>query len=437
MKCSKCQFDNPEATNFCGKCGVPLTADARMAASLTKTLATPISVISKDSLIAGKYRIIEEIGHGGMGVVYKAEDIKLKRLVALKFLPPHLADSPELKERFLVEAQAAAALSHPNICVIHEVGEDEARPYIAMEFVDGQTLKDRLRGGALAASEALSIAGQVAAGLGEAHHKGIIHRDVKSANIMVTPKGQAKVMDFGLAKLRGGSSLTRSQTTIGTVAYMSPEQARAEEMDGRADVWSLGVVLYEMLTAELPFQGDHDQTVIHAILHREPKSPSKIRPGLPPGLDNLVLKALAKRAAERYPSMEELREDLEAIGGGLRPVRAGHGILRRIRSAGPAWTLRAVLAVLIVLFGLDVGGLRSRIFGRGGQAEPAVKLAVLPLRNLTGDPSQDYLSDGVTEELTALLGRLNPQRLGVFGRTSVLRYKKGIPRSIRSAANLA
>jgi serine/threonine-protein kinase len=394
-------------------------------AFLTKTLETPLHILKPGTLIAGKFRIIEEIGHGGMGVVYKAEDIKLKRSVALKFLPPHLADSPELKERFLVEAQAAAALSHPNICVIHEVEEDEAHPYIAMEFVDGQTLKDSLRGGALAASEALSIAGQVAAGLGEAHHKGIIHRDVKSANIMVTPKGQAKVMDFGLAKLRGGSSLTRSQMTIGTVAYMSPEQARAEKLDGRTDVWSLGVVLYEMLTAELPFQGDHDQTVIHAILHREPRSPSKIRPGLPPGLDNLVLRALAKRAAERYPSMEELREDLEAIGGGLRPVRAGHRILRRIRSVGPAWTLCAALAVLVVLFGLDVGGLRSRIFGRGGQAEPAVKLAVLPFRNLTGDPSQDYLSDGVTEELTALLGRLNPQRLGVFGRTSVLRYKKG------------
>jgi eukaryotic-like serine/threonine-protein kinase len=425
MKCPECQFDNPDATNFCGKCGVSLTADARMADSLTKTLAIPLPVIAKDKLISGKYRILEEIGHGGMGIVYKAEDLQLQRCVALKFLPTHLMGSPELRERFLIEARAAAALSHPNICVIHEVGESEERPYIAMEFVDGQTLKDRLRGGALAASEALSIAGQVAAGLGEAHNKGIIHRDVKSANIMVTPKGLAKVMDFGLAKLHGGSSLTKSRTTLGTVAYMSPEQAGGGDLDARTDVWSLGVVLYEMLTAELPFQGDHDQTVIHAILHREPKSPSKIRPGLPPGLDNLVLKALAKRAAERYPSMEELREDLEAIAGGIRPVRAGHRILRRIRSVGPAWTLCAALAVLVVLFGLDVGGLRSRIFGRGGQAEPAVKLAVLPFRNLTGDPSQDYLSDGVTEELTALLGRLNPQRLGVFGRTSVLRYKKG------------
>ena len=185
-----------------------------------------------------------------MGVVYKAEDLKLKRSVALKFLPPHLMDSPELKERFLVEAQAAAALNHPNICTIYEVGEDEARPYIAMEFVDGETLKDRLRQGPLKASDALAIAGQVAAGLGEAHRNGIIHRDVKSANIMITAKGQAKVMDFGLAKLRGGSSLTKSQTTIGTVAYMSPEQARGGDLDQRTDIWSLGVVLYEMLGRE-------------------------------------------------------------------------------------------------------------------------------------------------------------------------------------------
>ena len=229
MECPKCQFDNPDATNFCGKCGASLTADARMADSLTKTLATPLPVIAKDKLIAGKYRIIEEIGHGGMGVVYKAEDLKLKRSVALKFLPPHLMDSLELKERFLVEAQAAAALNHPNICTIYEVGEDEGRPYIAMEFVDGETLKDKLRRGLLEAEEALKIVGQVAAGLGEAHHKGIIHRDIKSANIMVTAKGQAKVMDFGLAKLRGGSSLTRTQTTIGTVAYMSPEQAQGKD----------------------------------------------------------------------------------------------------------------------------------------------------------------------------------------------------------------
>jgi len=381
MKCPQCQFDNPDATNFCGKCGVPLTADARMADSLTKTLATPLPVIAKDTLIAGKYKIIDEVGAGGMGVVYKAEDLKLKRCVALKFLPPHLMDSPELKERFLIEAQAAAALSHPNICVIHEVGESEERPYIAMEFVEGETLRDKVRKGPCEPGEAVDLISQIAAGLGEAHGKGIIHRDIKSANIMVTPKGRAKVMDFGLAKLRGGSSLTKSQTTLGTVAYMSPEQARGEELDPRTDIWSLGVVLYELLSGELPFQGDHDQTVIYSILHREPESLLKIRPALAAELDHIVGQALSKEPVDRYQTMEELRDDLAAVAEGLKPLKA---------KPRPA----------------------------------AIKLAVLPFANLTGDPDQEYLSDGLTQEMITLLGRLHPESLGVIARTSVMRYKK-------------
>ena len=278
MRCSRCHAENSNNSKFCGNCASPLRALGPEAPTLTKTLETPVQVLKSGSLITGKYRVIEELGHGGMGIVYKAEDIKLKRFVALKFLPPHLIDSPDLKARFLIEAQAAAALNHPNICVIHEVGEDETRPYIAMEFVDGMTLKDKLRGGPLKVDEALAIAGQVAAGLGEAHHKGIIHRDIKSANIMVTAKGLAKVMDFGLAKLQGGSSLTKSQTTVGTVAYMSPEQARGDDLDQRTDIWSLGVVLYELLSGKLPFQGVHDQTLIYSILQKEPESLIKIRP---------------------------------------------------------------------------------------------------------------------------------------------------------------
>jgi len=297
MKCPRCHSDNPDRSRFCGSCAALLAGEGPYPDSLTKTLATPLPVISKDKLIAGKYRIMEEIGHGGMGVVYKAEDVKLKRFVALKFLPPHLMDSPELKERFLVEAQAAAALNHPNICTIYEVGESEDRPYIAMELVEGETLRDKLRRGPLKAGDALDLAIQVAAGLGEAHRKGIVHRDLKSANIMVTARGQAKVMDFGLAKLRGGSSLTKSQTTIGTVAYMSPEQARGQDLDPRTDIWSLGVVLYELLAGKLPFRGDNDQTVIHSILHREPESLIKVRPGLAPELDHVVGQALSKKPA--------------------------------------------------------------------------------------------------------------------------------------------
>jgi len=424
MKCPKCHLDNPDTSRFCGGCAALLAEEGQLPDSLTKTLATPLPVISKDKLIGGKYRIVEEIGQGGMGVVYKAEDLKLKRSVALKFLPPHLMTSPELKERFLIEAQAAAALSHPNICVIYEIGESGEHPYIAMEYVEGETLKDRIRKGPLAPHEALTLAGQVAAGLAEAHHKGIIHRDIKSANIMVTAKGQAKVMDFGLAKLRGGSSLTKSQTTLGTVAYMSPEQARGGNMDHRTDIWSLGVVLYEVVAGKMPFRGDHDQAVIYSILHDEPESLKKVRPDTPPELEQVVGQALAKKPANRYQSMDELREDVEAVAEGLKPLKARpKPAVRKILGIRTAYVYTTLTIVLALLLGLNVGGLRNRLLGRPAPST-AVRLAVLPFVNLSGDPQQDYFSDGMTQELIAQLGRLHPETLSVIARSSVMRYKQ-------------
>jgi TolB-like protein/predicted Ser/Thr protein kinase len=386
------------------------------------SIVTPVPLAAEGKLLGGKYRIVEEIGRGGMGVVYKAEDTKLKRTVALKFLPPHLMDSPELKARFLIEAQAAAALSHPNICTIFEVEEAEGRSYIAMEYVQGETLRDKIKKGPLKTEDALDIVIQVAEGLSEAHKKGIIHRDIKSANIMVTDKGQAKVMDFGLAKLRGGSSLTKSQTTLGTVAYMSPEQARGDKVDQRTDIWSLGVVLYETLTGKLPFRGDHDQAVIYSILHEEPESLKKARPDALPGLEQVVGQALAKKPADRYQNMEEFRGDLEGVGGGLKPIIA-RPAARRVFGIRTAYVYTALAIVLALLLGLNVGGLRNRLLGRAATA-PAVRLAVLPFENLSGDPQQEYFSDGMTGEMIAQLGRLHPESLSVIARTSVMRYKK-------------
>jgi eukaryotic-like serine/threonine-protein kinase len=423
MKCPQCHSDNPDSSRFCGTCAAPLgPATESPRVSVTKTLETPIRGLKPGALIAGKYKIIDEIGQGGMGVVYKAEDIKLKRCVALKFLPPHLMDSPELRERFLIEAQAAAALSHPNICVIHEVGEDQDHSFIAMEYVEGETLRDKIKQGPLKPEQALDYAVQVAAGLGEAHVKGIIHRDIKSANIMVTDKGQTKVMDFGLAKLRGGSSITKSQTTIGTVAYMSPEQARGGELDQRTDIWSLGVVLYELLTGKLPFQGDHDQTVIYSILHKEPESLTKVRPELAPELGQIVRQALAKKAVDRYQTMEEYRADLEAVAAGLKPLRARPA--KKIFGVRAAYVYVSLVVVLGLFFGLNVGGLRSRILGKSAAPVPSIRLAVLPFVNLSGDPEQEYFSDGMTGEMIAQLGRLHPESLSVIARTSVMRYKK-------------
>jgi TolB-like protein/Tfp pilus assembly protein PilF len=281
-----------------------------------------------------------------------------------------------------------------------------------------------VRRGPLEAGEAVGLVEQVAAGLEEAHGKGIIHRDIKSANVMVMPTGRAKVMDFGLAKLQGETSLTRRGTTLGTVAYMSPEQARGEALDPRTDIWSLGVVLYELLTGELPFKGDHDQAVIHSILHDAPTPPSKVRPGLPAALDAIVLKALVKQAGHRYQRMEEVRGDLAAVAAGRRPLEARlPGTFLGTRTTPIHAALVLILALALVL-GLDVGGLRRRFFGGEGDAERVVKLAVLPFANLTGDPKQEYLSDGLTQELITLLGRLHPQSLSVIARTSVMRYKK-------------
>ena len=353
MKCPKCHSDNPDTSRFCGSCAALLAQEGQPSVSLTKTLATPLPVISKDSLITGKYRIVEEIGRGGMGVVYKAEDLKLKRVVALKFLPPHLMNSPELKERFIIEAQAAAALSHPNICVIHEVGEAEDRSFIAMEYVEGETLRDKTKRGPLSAEAALDIASQIAAGLGEAHRKGIIHRDIKSANIMVTEKDQAKVMDFGLAKLRGGSSLTKSQTTLGTVAYMSPEQARGDEVDQRTDLWSLGVVLYEMLTGEVPFKGDRDVSIIYSIVHEEPKSIKVRKPPVPVELQQVIARALKKNREARFGSAEEMLKDLKAYQTSLQLADSGilslKTIGRRLRKPRVAVPTVAVLVALAFL----------------------------------------------------------------------------------------
>jgi serine/threonine protein kinase len=423
MECPNCHAENKDNSRFCNNCAAPLTPPGSPRVSVTKTLETPVQVMKPGTVVAGKYRIVEEIGQGGMGIVYKAEDLKLKRTVALKFLPVHLINSPELRERFLIEAQAAAALSHPNICVIYEVGESGEHPYIAMEFVEGKTLREKLKNGPLPAAEATTLTSQVAAGLAEAHSKGIIHRDIKSANIMVTAKGQAKVMDFGLAKLQGGSSLTRSQTTLGTVAYMSPEQARGGELDRRTDIWSLGVVLYETLAGKLPFRGDHDQAVIYSILHHEPEPLKKDRPDTPPGLEQIVYQALAKKPADRYQTMEEFREDLEAVAEGLKPLKAKRRRVRRILGIRTAYVYSALVILLALILGLNIGGLRNRLLGRAAPA-PAIRLAVLPFENLSGDPEQEYFSDGMTQEMIAQLGRLQPETLSVIAKTSVMHYKK-------------
>ena len=299
--------------------------------SLASPLSTGAGFLEKLSLggqTISHYKVLSKLGEGGMGVVYKAEDTKLKRFVALKFLRSDVLEDEEHSERFLREAQAAAALDHSNICTVHEIDEVEGQTFIAMAFIEGQTVKDKIAERPLKLEEALDITIQTARGLQAAHEKGIVHRDIKSANLIVTAQGQVKVMDFGLAQLAERSQLTKTATILGTPAYMSPEQAQRLPTDRRTDIWSLGVVIYEMVTGRLPFEGERQQAVLYAITNEEAEPITALRVGVPTELDRIVGKAMSKDAGERYQHVDEMLVDLRTLlkereSGTSRPAPAG------------------------------------------------------------------------------------------------------------------
>jgi TolB-like protein/predicted Ser/Thr protein kinase len=372
------------------------------------------------------YRITEKLGQGGMGEVFLAEDTSLHRKVALKFLPTEMQQDATAHKRFIREARSAAALDHPYICHINEVAESDGQDFIAMEYVDGRSLKDRLEQGPMPPEDALPIAIEVVEALEAAHGKGIIHRDIKPANIMLTKTGHAKVMDFGLAKqvipLEGiGSAaetvteLTCEGSTVGTPAYMSPEQLRSQAADARSDIWALGVTLYETVAGVRPFRGQSRVELSSAILNQ---APQPLPPQVPAELGAVIGRCLEKEPGRRYQQAGELREALSAVQAGT----VAPWVAWRYRLARHRWLALAAALVIVaaVLLGLDVGGLRERL---GGPAR-AVRLAVLPFENRSGDPEQEYVSDGLTDEMIAQLGRLHPQSLSVIARTSVMRYKK-------------
>jgi len=279
------------------------------------------------------YKILEKLGEGGMGVVYKAQDTKLDRVVVLKFLSAQIRGDPEVKSRFVHEAKAAAALNHPHICTIYEIDEFEGQPFIAMEFIEGRELQEivntplsppsrgELKGGVVPLPDVLKYAIQIADGLQAAHEKGIIHRDIKPANIMVTSNGQVKIMDFGLAKVTGQTKLTQTGTTVGTIAYMSPEQLRGETVDASTDLWAFGAVLYELATGRMPFQEDYGAALMYSIVNETPPPPSELRNDLPSDLERIILKCLCKLPKDRYPSAQKLWRDLQNIGESLAEAK--------------------------------------------------------------------------------------------------------------------
>jgi serine/threonine protein kinase/pimeloyl-ACP methyl ester carboxylesterase/Tfp pilus assembly protein PilF len=339
------------------------------------------SSIEKDLIgrTLSRYQVLKKLGEGGMGVVYKAEDITLKRPVALKFLPLEFTESDEAKERFIREAQAAAALDHPNICTTYEIAEAEGQTFIAMAYVDGETLSEKIELGPLKTHEVLNITIQVAEGLRKAHRKGIIHRDIKSANIMLDEEGQAKIMDFGLAKLAGQTRLTKTATIMGTVAYMSPEQARGEtSIDHHTDIWSLGVVLYEMLSGKVPFDAPSDAALLHKIIY-EPEEPiGNVRQDLPLALEQAVLKMLQKDPRNRYEDMEALLYDLESIKTSATPITVE-------------------------------------------KEKTTPSIAILPFVDMSPQRDQEYFCDGMAEALINELTHI--EDLKVIARTSAFSFK--------------
>jgi len=340
------------------------------------------------------YKILEKLGEGGMGVVYKAEDIKLKRSVALKFLTPKILGSQEEKNRFINEARAAAALDHSNICTIYEINEVEDYTFISMAYIDGQNLKEKIKSGPLSVAEALKITIQIADALQAAHEKGIIHRDIKSANIMVDDKCQAKIMDFGLAKLAGGAQLTKTGTTMGTVAYMSPEQAHGSTVNHQTDIWSLGVVLYEMLTGQLPFKGDFEQAVIYSILNEEPEAK------IPEELEPVVNKALTKNPNERYQQMDEMLIDLKRLEMESTPLSESKFAYKKYKKK---WNKRILFPVAIVIMFVSGFFLFKSYLFKKTEINRQIPIAVISFKNMTGDNSLDYLSEAIPNLLITSL----------------------------------
>jgi serine/threonine protein kinase len=341
------------------------------------------------------YKIIEKLGGGGMGVVYKAQDTKLDRTVALKFLPQHLLADKEAEERFISEAKAASSFDHPNICTIHDINKTEDDQfYIVMGYYVGETLKKKLDNGPLQIDTAINYVAQIATGLARAHEAGIIHRDIKPANIMITDRDEVKILDFGLAKTSGEPSITKMGSTVGTVSYMSPEQTKGNNVDHRTDIWSLGVVLYQMLSGSLPFQGDYEQAIIYSILNEEPA----LLNSLPAELEKILSKSLQKNPDDRYDNLNDMLDDLKKlIRSDAHQTIVDNSSRKRKPKAFIVSSIVVSILMFIVVYFVFINDSES-----GKSSVERKMIVVLPFENLSSSEDK-YFADGITEEITSRL----------------------------------